>query len=506
MAQRERIAKTVYFAAAFCILFVFFVQIHPLVVYDTDDWTYISRTRHAFPIWGAWNPTRVMPEVLMPLCGSIAAQFVYPLTGDYFRSITLVAGFLVSGSITVYMYMFSKVLEKKGGLSISRVLLLVTMIFILHFLVLRHGAEGNKHLFYAKNLTCYFYYVIPNVLNSSLVMYLMLDDALANGWDKLRGGVYSRHAVRYGLLVAAIYFALVSNLYASAILASYIGSQLLLELIRAIHSKVRVKVFLQQNFLRFIFLLCWCAVQFFEMNGGRASQAGGAGQSFFQLLRQTLNELWQARTDLNQGAVLLMVLIVLAAAGIFLYRRRHSAGAVRSDGLRTVSLLGLQMGGLAAYLFLVTSVVQGSSVTRPDVLFGVFFCGLLIVSLCAGYLLKRLPALTLAMPLLLCVMFFEINTPGRTFQESTTGYVHPDICVAISEDVLEQLKQADEANMTQMVLYVPKYDSSDNWPYAYYAKNRISKTLYEHGIIRREIQIVQVRPSLAKNEKFSVSP
>lgn len=503
MSGREKAVKALYFAAVFCIMYVYFVQIHPLVVYNADDWTYIGSMRQgAYPQWGAWNPTRVLPEVLMPLCGSVAAHFVYPLTGDYLRSITLVAGGVVSLFTAIYMYMFGKVLERKRGLPLSRSLLLTTLLFVLHFLALRSGQEGNMHLFYSYSLTCYFNYFIPNVLNCILVLYLILDDALADGWDRLRRGYYSRHAVRYGFLAAAMYFALFSHLYCSAILAAYIGGQLLMELIKLPGRKTTLRACLRANCLRLGFILCWCAVQIFEMNGGRADMLADEDASALELIGQTARALWGFRTSLNRVFVLLTALTVLAAAAVFFLGRRKNRGAVKdSAGLRQLCLLCLQGGLLLVYLVLVCSRAAISGVTRPDVLFGAFFYGLLAAAMCAAFLMERAPVSALGLPVLIAVLFFQIDTGGRTFLDSTTGYVHPTVCAAVCEDVIDQFVQADEAGMTQMVLFVPQYDTADNWPYSVaFCGERISNTLYEHGVITRHIEVVQSVATYTKND------
>lgn len=55
-----------WYLGVFGFLFVWFTQIHPLVVYDADDWTYLAYVRSATPIWGDWNPAKVFPETVMP--------------------------------------------------------------------------------------------------------------------------------------------------------------------------------------------------------------------------------------------------------------------------------------------------------------------------------------------------------------------------------------------------------------------------------------------------------
>ena len=59
----------IFFLLVFGFLFMFFTQVHPLVIYDGDDWRYIAYTRQALPSWNEWNPSRVFAECTSrPMC------------------------------------------------------------------------------------------------------------------------------------------------------------------------------------------------------------------------------------------------------------------------------------------------------------------------------------------------------------------------------------------------------------------------------------------------------
>lgn len=49
------------------ISYVYFSWISPLIPFDADDWLFSGTLRVPFPIWGAFNPTRALPEVLYPV-------------------------------------------------------------------------------------------------------------------------------------------------------------------------------------------------------------------------------------------------------------------------------------------------------------------------------------------------------------------------------------------------------------------------------------------------------
>ena len=66
----------------FLFLIIFYTKISPLIPYDSDDWIYLSNTRVPFPLWDAWNPTRVFAEAIMMLGGYIAGSVIYPMIHD----------------------------------------------------------------------------------------------------------------------------------------------------------------------------------------------------------------------------------------------------------------------------------------------------------------------------------------------------------------------------------------------------------------------------------------
>jgi hypothetical protein len=101
------------FIVIFIGIFIFFTQAHPLYIYDTDDWYNTGYMRRALPIWGYFNPTKVLPEVSMSLCADIAAFIVMPFTKDYILSLSLVDALFVSCCIALYGLMFFRMLVHK---------------------------------------------------------------------------------------------------------------------------------------------------------------------------------------------------------------------------------------------------------------------------------------------------------------------------------------------------------------------------------------------------------
>lgn len=506
MRKRERYIWLLYCLAVFGLLFAFFFAIHPLVLFDSDDWTYVAYARPAIPLWGDWNPTRVFPEVFMPLCGSIAAHLVRPLMGgDYIGALALVFAAALSLFITGYACLFGKVMRERCGLSSGAAVLWTTMFLLLHFLILRSKYSYNEHLFLASSATRCFFYTIPDILNCGLVLYLLLDDALDDGWRKLRAGVYGEHPLRYGLLALAIYMALFSNLYASVILAAYVGCQLLGELARLLRGRTRLGECLRGNSFRLAYIALWGGVQVFEANGGRA-KALLETAALSEQLKAALRACAELLRSFNRCFLALAILLPLAAA-ILACRGRGSKRAPGGEGERAGSVpLRLLSAGvlIGAYEVLMSAVAASGYIVAPEVMFGAAFCLLMEMALCGAYVLKRLPWTALALPLAICVVLSEIDTGDRVFMESNKGYLDSETCVAVSEDIVRQFTEAEARGDAEVALRVPRFDNPDNWPIAAYAAGNIPRALYKHGVLRAPVALGEFIPTEEKNAEFGI--
>ncbi len=512
MTQKKiRILKIIYLSGIFLAMFIFFTQIHPLVIFDTDDWSYISARRHMLPIWGIWNPTRVFPEVFMPLCGDIAGFLVYPLTGDYIRSFTLVNGAVVALFIVLYMDMLFELLYRKWELPAFRAFLLSTLFLIFHFFVFRDNdiVTGNEYLFLAPNVTCYYYYVIPALLNCSLVLYLMRNDVLYDGWRKLKAGTFSNHIARNSILFLAFYFALFSNLFQSVILAAFIGCQLLFELIGFVRAKgnfAEFKELVKTNFLRLIFISAWIIEQIFEVNGGRStSLSSGKTVSFLQSVISALQSILNKARSMNKLFLLGIIGVFLLAIviGVYCYVKKGTEEKKYLEGnMRQIAIMSVSEILIVAYLILLFS--RANYAGRADVWISLLFFAFLAVVFCGSYIIDKIRFLDLLLPFVCCFLVFETRTMTRTFADTKVGGIDNSTCVAIDNDIVSQFIAADRARESEVVLYVPEFPANDNWPLATYAAHRFPETLYRHGVIDRLITVTEMVPTREKNEQFNL--
>lgn len=115
--------------------YILYTQVKPIMVCDPDDWTYISSIRYAIPLWKDWNPSKVLPETLMGLCGYFSAYVKHPIIGDYILSFTYVYAFVVSLFIGIYIIAILLFIRKIFDATIQCSLACSLIAYFLHFLL-----------------------------------------------------------------------------------------------------------------------------------------------------------------------------------------------------------------------------------------------------------------------------------------------------------------------------------------------------------------------------------
>lgn len=285
-------------------LVIFFIQVHPYVPYDGDDWGLSSRMRLAFPKWHAHNPSKVFPEELFPIAGYLAAYIVNPILHDYIFSITVVNAFLYSGFIIFYIYMFSRLLDHFFSLTPYENIFITFLFFLFHFIILKGRDGTSDYLFRGITLTCVYHYAIPAYLNFALVFYL---------WRKLQK--YSTRKIgicEAGIFFFGLYLALFSNVQHSIIIASFLGGLIISKYGKDLCSPIQWKNIILQN--RFISstIFVWLISLIFEANGENAATLGHSIQIL--QMKKTIDILIH-NVKLNQIFLIVSILSVIMGFG-----------------------------------------------------------------------------------------------------------------------------------------------------------------------------------------------
>lgn len=458
----------------FLFFFLFFSQLHPLLPFDSDDWTFMSANRIALPSPRYWNPSRVMPEVLMPLFSGLAAYIIYPITGDYIGAQVSMHAIVVSLSITIYIYFFIRLIRNKMGVTDNLSLLYALLFLSFHFLIFRTADSDNRHLFYSHDLTCYYFYIIPNLLNAILVMSLLEHNWLcSNNFSPLKKG----------LIAVVVFLAICSNLYCSDIFVIFISCSLFFHILQHHQfnfTKLRDTAIAHWPTLAII--LFWICINLMELMGPRSAYLADTG-----IKANTFTQIASVLQTMSQWRINLLFVVISGAAaiyGIFYCYKNINA-------TKKVALLILASGLSAIYIVLVTSKVQSDYILRTDIAFSVVFPLLLLVM---GSIVKashHYSQVTIALPFILVLILSNINRSEPTFRDLRFN----DECTInrlrrIDNDLINQMVKADQQPSADSVMITVPFvaDDGKNWPYLTLHNNgynSLSHTLYKHGLIHR---------------------
>ena len=489
--KKENICRWAWYAAVFAFIYIWFTRVHPLVLFDADDWNYASYIRRAWPIWKDWNPSRVFPEIFMPFVCNLSVRLLYPATGDYLGAITAGTAFVIAVSVTVYVCSFDRLVHRLFRLSAPRSIAVSLVFVMFHFLAMRSFLAANQYLFYCWDLTCYYFYLIPSLLNASLVMW-MSHHAWADGF---RGG---KQPLLMGVCLLLVYLAIFSNLPSSGILAAFAGCRTLLAMIRGFR-KTTLNDFLRETGAYIGILLMWLVSAVFELSGGRAGSTSGT------MLENGLEVLkFLSHPTMYCGKVFLLYSFVILASMVLIlfFAKKRTEW---DENMWSVTLeIAVCGAALLVYTVLMTAKVGYSFIYRSEYLFGLFFYLILLITTALAYITVKYPRVFTVMPIVMCLMASSLNTPWQTYKDSNIENTDAATCRRISNDLIEQVIQADTQGASTLDLYVPVSDKDGNWPH-YSGKQgiAISHTLFEHGVISREIEVTVI-PTEEMNEKYSV--
>ena len=485
--SQRRYVEAGMFLLLFAFFFLFFTQIHALVVFDSDDWMYISFARTPLPSLREWNPTRIFPECFAPLTGYFAAYVLAPLVGDYLRALTYAAGWFLSMMLTGYFYFFYRLICEDGRSSL-RAFCVTAVFFALHFYLLKSQPYDNLYMFWTYNFTCVFYYLMPLLLNASLVLWLMRRGRLTE--------VYAGStSARKGILWVWLYFAIFSSIFHNIVLISFLVLYSLWDFLQG-EEKHDVRAWAWKHRIEILVLLVWLACLFFEAHGGRAKDIG---KDFFHMpWRETVDQarlIWPA---MKHSAVNMCIFVLLlAGAGLFHYRRD-------SQERRERILLALSLWSavlIFIYLFLVCTKVNPVYFVRADVAFSYFFYFLLATGLALNYLIRRHPSLEQIMPLVaVFAVMMALNHPKESFRESTVENVPPQVCYELSRDLVRQMVVADQAGENHPTIHVI-VGTGRNWPQSDMMPKVLSEALFRHGILSRFLEF-DILPDAEMNQKY----
>lgn len=489
ITNKSKWIRFAFIAISFLFFLFFFTKLYPIVISTTDDYYAFANHRHILPEWRGSEPARVFPEVFMPLASQGAGLLFRVFGGNILDWLTFSWAVWTAAAVTGLVGMLYHLFRKRG---VSDLLIWAGLIvfLLLHFWIFKQkGQDGSIYMLHTEYACTYFHYVIPNLMNAILALWLYLDRDIH---ELFKPGKYLKKA----LFVFYAYISIFSNLWGSMILGAYLGTMLLTGLVSGIRKKVGFRNWLREHYVLLLLTVVWFAAQLFDLSGARAAEVGqDFGQSFGQVWRAML-EMFR---KVNLRYMLFCGLVVAGGLVSFFVRKDK-------QNLALIGKVALMLLLTVAYLLLSCSKTGVRYFTRPDVFYGAFFFGAVIVLLCFFELLRRFPVGKLILPLLILFILVDCNSMGRTYQDSITTYRGETVEThnRINQDILKQLQEAEAAGKKETIITIPDYGNADNWPYSIYAKEQIAKGFYKLGALKEEVVITEIIPDPEKNKELGL--
>ncbi len=508
---KEKIIYGSYFVLVFGFLLVVFLKIHPLVIFNSDDWLYASYDRIGTPLWGEWNPCRVLPENMMSWVTYVCAFVLMPLFDIGFMDATIIGyGVWYSICIMIYFVLFVMFLKKKKQLPLFLVISISLIFFIMHFMVyLRYINDGglNQHMFMALYTTCIFYYAIPNLWNAGLVFYLLTFDV-----NKI---FKERRYVRIGILLLMVYLAVFSDLFQTIILISFVSYRILICLIEQIrkYKKEIGKIIcetVRNTILECSSIVVWLISLVFEINGGRSDMLGGGQVQITANLKSSIEAFFSFyKMSLSKMFIVSFVGVFIVAVVIFLVKRKKQTVADKSC-LKYILCFTYCLIICSIFEILLGAKIYVGYLNRADVMFGCTLYMILIFVVLLVYVLQNVRIFSAFIPLYIYVIVSFSIFFSHSFMINSSSWIPYQTCKEIGESIIEQITQADEQALKEVTVHVPNFGENINnyplntAPYEYTTFSFgyiVSDALYKYDIIHRPI-VVKIQPDNDMNHRF----
>lgn len=455
----------------FAFIVYLYVYVTPLIPWNGDDWVYLVQFRDMFPSLTRWNPARIFPEVLQPLVGW-TGSVIYSFSGDYVQAqVWSHALWLAAGITALAMALYTLLRDWLSDAPLA--LFAVALFMAVSFSLFKSRPDGTIHLFYSDCVTVTFFYVLPNLLNSILVCYIL--------HGHVTGTQLRPNSLRAGALVLLLFLAQFSMTFGSALAAVFAGWICLWRLLRQPAGSLwkKARHYAQTGTFFDASLLCimgfWVLAAALDMCGGRYSRVSqsqwdfaGAWQAFAGVLGQC------------NPATLAVVLVIMAAAlSRFMYKSRRAWSCTDSTFFLFVSvclLSALALLGMDLLISARTLILSG----RISAVYNVFFCMLLATIFCACYLLQEMPRLKLIAPIVLALLFVECQNAEKPWARQPAEYR------TVVEQWLTEVRKAEQRGDTFAVITVPKAD----WPHPPHMFGKaLAQALFAHGVTAQRMDI-----------------
>jgi hypothetical protein len=475
------------FGFIFIATLVFFSSIHPVTIVSGDDWGNLARYRSALPEWGGFNPVKAIPEISFPIVARLSSLVLVKFGVNFFFAISMITAFITSVLCTIFLYGFFVLLsdKTKGQIITASTCTFIYFLFMFGFFK-SEGVTNSYYLLWEINITCFYHYLFPALINGSFVLFL-INKENSKSYDK-------KHSVNFLIIISIVTYACIfSNIFASVILASYCGSVILLSLIS---NKFHFTKTAKEKSLQIYISAVWLISVVFEMNGGRASQIEGASLD----ISGSINKLWSFIGSANGWYIALINIGIVAGlliTTIDLTRSKKTAFSMTY----TATLMSWIFSTVA--LILLCAKASSSYAERPVAMWAFYMYPIILSLYSVHYLSVRYKFVAIILPIYAFVLLNIATMPQSSLRESQNLNLTYEKATQIGELIISQVTEAVNSGKSEAIVLVPKGDDKDNWPFPVYNGKKIENALLDNNIIVRKIKIT-ITPDPSLNEKLGI--
>ena len=520
--KRDMIVWILFCCLIFAGICTFFLKFHPLMVFDTDDWTYLSFTRQSklLPSTKEWNPIKVFPENNMPLAGHLGKPFLKAGKNSFYDVISISTGVVLCLFVLIYVISNARVVERifKSGL-VESILISLLVVFA-HFTPFDSQADRSLNFFSAINMTSIFNYIIPTIFNAILVCLAIIHE------DDIRHFFRKKHWVCKMVYVILIYFAIFSNLYCSIVFVVFSGMMCIKYFFVEArdYTTDRVDKLIQCSVYIYAIIL-WVISMIFEISGGRAEQLSGVAfdvkGSFIRYVEVIKDK------NIVFNVILIASLVFYFVMLIHVLRNKDRYLKPLIDRLRVTSKkkrdeiviseedelcfkyvnwasLWIACAVLASvFLILLNAKTGGGYFSHIAVQLDFYLFLLMNVYMALAYLMKKQKKAIFGVAAVVALMAYMSVFSVSTYAEYNMSGYSNETCKALADYIVEQYIEADKSGVETAQIHVPDFGSEDNFPIANYGNMRIANTLYNYGVTSRFVMSEFVIDSTL-NEKLGL--
>ncbi|EEO8933653.1 hypothetical protein G7D56_003300, partial [Salmonella enterica] len=278
------------------------------------------------------------------------------------------------------------------------------------------------------------------------------------------------------------------------ILAITCGVTLLFSLI---NNKLSITQTIKESTLQIFTLTAWVVAVIYEANGGRAASLGSGSLDIYGTLSVLNYLIEQVQPAFKYSATALVSIGIISSLYSLIKNKNRD---------QSIVFFIVFISGVLSLIALVLLCARAGSyyAARPVVMWGGFLYVSMASFITIDILAKdRTKLINALLAFCTIILVYKGLTSNSTLKQSINLNLSYSQAKAVSQNIIDQVISTDRNNGTNMILYVPKGDDHDNWPFPIYEGPFIGKALKNYGIIQNDIYI-EVKPDIYLNQKMSV--